>query len=40
MDKKIKKCMDKYIRKIIAIITASRHHFKPIQGGAIRKQGV
>ena len=34
---KVEICMDKYIRKII---TASGHHFKPIQGGAVRKQEI
>ena len=29
--------MDKYIR---AIITASRHHLKPIQGGTISKKDI
>ena len=30
-------CMDKYVRKII---TASRNHLEPIQGGTIRKEGI
>ena len=30
-------CVDKYVRKII---TASRNHLKPIQGGTIRKEGM
>ena len=29
-------CMDIYVRKIV---TASRNHLKPIQGGTIRKVG-
>ena len=29
--------MDKYVGKII---TASRNHLKPIQGGTIRKEGM
>ena len=28
--------MDTYVRKII---TASRNHLKPVQGGTIRKEG-
>ena len=29
--------MDQYVKKII---TASRNHLKPIQGGTIRKEGI
>ena len=32
----VKRCMDKYTKKII---TASRHHITPIQGGTIRRKG-
>ena len=30
-------CMDKYVRKVI---TASRNHLKPIQGGTTKNEGI